>query len=88
MSYFVKPLVRFSWPPRLAVGCPRKGDFVRNLTEHLLSYALGRDLEPPDQAAVRKICDAAAAKNQGALAWMLEIVQSYPFRYRRWMGGR
>ncbi len=66
----------------------RKGDFVRNLTEHLLSYALGRDLEPPDQAAVRKICDAAAAKNQGALAWMLEIVQSYPFRYRRGMGGR
>jgi len=60
----------------------RKDDFTRALTEHLLAYALGRELDYFDEYAVRKIVAAVRADEYRARTLIHEIVQSYPFRYR------
>jgi hypothetical protein len=61
----------------------RKPQFVRNLTEKLLGYALGRGLEYYDQPTVQEICDAVARDGYKSSTLVHEIVRSYPFRYRR-----
>jgi hypothetical protein len=61
----------------------RKDEFVRNLTEKLLAYALGRGLEYYDQPTVKEICDALAKNDCRSSTLVLEVVTSYPFRYRR-----
>lgn len=61
----------------------RKDEFVRNLTEKMLAYALGRGLEYYDQPTVKEIGDALARGDFKSTALVLEIVKSYPFRYRR-----
>ncbi|HZP83324.1 MAG TPA: DUF1592 domain-containing protein [Chthonomonadaceae bacterium] len=61
----------------------QKGEFLRNLTEKMLAYALGRGLEPYDLPTVKKIAAAVAQDDYRADRLILEIVQSYPFRYRK-----
>ena len=61
----------------------RKEEFVRNLTEKMLAYALGRGLEYYDQPTVKEIDDALARDAYKSSTLVLEIVKSYPFRYRR-----
>jgi hypothetical protein len=61
----------------------RKDEFVRNLTEKMLAYALGRGLEYYDQPTVKEIRDALAKNELRSSTLVLEIVKSYPFRYRR-----
>ncbi len=61
----------------------QKSDFIRNLTEKMLAYALGRGLEPYDAPAVRKITQAVAQQDYRSSALILGIVQSYPFQYRK-----
>ena len=61
----------------------RKDEFVRNLTEKMLAYALGRGLEYYDQPTVKEIDDALAKNDYKASTLVLEISKSYPFRYRR-----
>ena len=53
------------------------------LTEKLLTYALGRGLEPYDMPAVRRIVRAAADEEYRLSAVVLGIVESLPFRERR-----
>ncbi len=61
----------------------RQDAFVQNLAEQLLSYALGRELEPCDEPTVRNLA-AAMKKNDYRLSTLVvEIVKSYPFRHRR-----
>ena len=60
----------------------RKDEFVRNLTEKMLGYALGRGLESDDQPTVQEIRDALAKNDYRSSTLVLEIVKSYPFRYR------
>jgi len=61
----------------------RQDAFVTNLTEQLLIYALGRELQPCDEDTIRAV--TAALKDNGYRfgALVLEIVKSYPFQYRR-----
>jgi hypothetical protein len=66
----------------LLVG-PRRDDFVRCLTEHMLTYALGRKLEYYDAAAVDEIAAATAADEFRFSRLVSEIVASYPFRFLR-----
>jgi hypothetical protein len=66
----------------LLVG-PRRDDFVRCLTEHMLTYALGRKLEYYDAAAVDEIAAATAADGYRFSRLVSEIVASYPFRFLR-----
>ena len=61
----------------------QKAEFVRNLTEKMLAYALGRGLEPYDLPAVRKITEAVTQDNYRSGTLVREIVQSFPFRYRQ-----
>lgn len=61
----------------------RREDFVRCLTEHLLTYALGRKLEHYDLAPVSEIVAKTAADEYRVSTLFVEIVQSYPFRYMR-----
>ena len=58
-------------------------DFGRCLAEKMLTYALGRGLEPADRCTVDQIV-AALAKDQYKFARLvLEIVKSEPFQKRR-----
>ncbi len=59
-----------------------KGLYVRNLSEQMLTYALGRGLEYYDQCAVDKIVGQVAAGDNRFSALVLAIVNSDPFQKR------
>jgi hypothetical protein len=74
---------KFSGPVEMKkILLSRKDEFTRNLTEKLLSYALGRGLEPYDIPAVKKITAAVAKDGYRTSTLVREIVNSYPFQYR------
>jgi hypothetical protein len=66
-----------------AVLLERREQFVTNVVEQLLRYALGRRLEPSDQPAVRRIVREAAARDYRWSSLIRGIVTSVPFRMRR-----
>jgi mono/diheme cytochrome c family protein len=57
-------------------------DFLTSLTEKLLTYALGRGLEPADAPAVRRIKRDAAPARYSFSALIQGIVASTPFQMR------
>jgi hypothetical protein len=57
--------------------------FMRTITEKLLTYALGRGVEYDDMPVVRSIVREAAKKDYGFSAVVLEIVRSMPFQMSR-----
>jgi uncharacterized protein DUF1592/uncharacterized protein DUF1588/uncharacterized protein DUF1587/uncharacterized protein DUF1585/uncharacterized protein DUF1595 len=61
----------------------KRGMFVENFTERLLTYALGRGVEEYDHAVIRKITRDASADNQRWSSIILGIVNSTPFQMRR-----
>lgn len=61
----------------------RQEEFVRNATEQMLIYALGRELQDADECVIRDALAASRKENYRFSALVREIVQSYPFRYRR-----
>jgi len=61
----------------------QKEQFVRSVTEKLLTYALGRGLEYYDAPAVRGIVRGAAADDYRWSSVILGIVKSAPFQMRR-----
>jgi hypothetical protein len=56
---------------------------VEAFTEKLLTYALGRGLEPYDMPAVRAISRQAASDDYRMQTIIMGIVQSVPFEMRR-----
>jgi hypothetical protein len=66
----------------------QSGLFARNLTEKMLTYALGRGLEPYDRPAVDRIVERLAANDYRFSTLVTEIVNSTPFRMRRGEGGK
>ena len=58
-------------------------DFVRTVTEKLLTYALGRGLEYSDRPAVRVIMKQAARDDYRMSALIAAIEKSVPFQMRR-----
>jgi len=64
----------------------RRDAFVRNATEKLLTYALGRRVEWFDMPAVRAI-DAGASPDYRFSSIVLGIVKSVPFQMKRIEGG-
>lgn len=56
--------------------------FAGAFTERLMTYALGRGLEPTDQPQVRKIVRAAEAHNYPMHEIIWGILTSEPFNYR------
>jgi hypothetical protein len=61
----------------------RSDEFARCLTEHLLTYALGRKREWYDQAAVEKIVAALKQNDYRFSTLAVEIAKSRPFRFTR-----
>jgi hypothetical protein len=56
--------------------------FVRTMTEKMLTYALGRGLEYYDLPTVRSIARDAAAQNNRFSSIVLGIVRSTPFQMK------
>jgi hypothetical protein len=62
--------------------------FVRNVTEKLLTYSLGRGLERFDRPTVDAISRQVAASNYKFSALVMEVVKSRPFQMQTVEGGR
>jgi hypothetical protein len=62
--------------------------FAQCLTEKMLTYALGRGLEPFDRPAVDSIARRLASGDYRFSRLVLEIVNSLPFQMRRGEGGK
>ena len=74
----------FNGPAELKkVLLARKDLFIRNLTERMLAYALGRGLEYYDVPTVKEITVNLAAQDYASQTLVWEIVRSFPFQYRR-----
>jgi hypothetical protein len=56
--------------------------FVQTLTEKLLTFALGRGIEPSDAPAVRRIVRGARDDDYRFSSLILGIVNSVPFQFR------
>lgn len=56
--------------------------FARTLAEKLLTYALGRGIEPHDAPAIRKIVAEAKLDNYRLSSILLGVTNSVPFRMR------
>lgn len=65
----------------------RKEEFARNVTEKMLTYALGRGLKYYDICAVNEIVDGLEHDEYKFSRLILGVVNSDPFRYRRGDGG-
>ncbi|WP_425614097.1 DUF1592 domain-containing protein [Anatilimnocola sp. NA78] len=61
----------------------RKDEFVRNMSEQMLTYALGRELEDCDDCPVGQIAAQLQADDHRFSSLVTQIVKSYPFQYRR-----
>ena len=66
---------------RILLG--RSEEFAKMISEQMLGFALGRDLEYYDQPIVEEISRAVVRSEYSAHALINEIVASYPFRFRR-----
>ena len=60
----------------------RPDAFVTIVTEKLLTYALGRGLEPADMPVVRRIVRKAAQNDYQLSSVIMGIVESAPFQMR------
>ena len=61
----------------------RRNEFIETLAEKLLTYAIGRGLEPVDRPALREIRRQVEASDFRFSALVDGIVASVPFRMRR-----
>jgi len=57
--------------------------FATTVTEKLMTYALGRGLEPQDMPAVRAIVRQSERENYRFVSLMEGVVNSTPFRMRQ-----
>ena len=78
----------FDGPKELrAVLLKRKGRFVENATEKILSYALGRELQATDAAAVKTVAGDLEQNGYKFSTLVLGVAKSYPFQHRRNLRG-
>jgi len=66
----------------------RKDAFLRNVVKKMLTYALGRGVEPSDRPAVDAILASMAKEGDSFQNMILGIAESVPFQKRRGDGGR
>lgn len=75
---------KFAGPQGLKeVVLRRQNEFVRNVAERMLTYALGRELHEYDELAVREVTAALKQEEHRFSALVLGIVRSFPFQHRR-----
>lgn len=61
----------------------RRQDLVRQLTQRMLAYALGRQLEYYDEPAVREIIAELESNENRFQTLVRQIVLSFPFQYKQ-----
>jgi hypothetical protein len=77
----------FSGPAGLKdVLLAKKRDFCRCLTEKMMTFALGRGLEPADRPTIERILDRLESQDYKVSALVAGIVASDAFRQRRGRG--
>jgi hypothetical protein len=77
---------KFSSPAQLkSLIAQRRDDLARSLTEKLLAYALGRELEGYDHLIMDGMIERLKADGLRLQTLVLEVVGSYPFLNRRVM---
>jgi len=59
-----------------------KARFAQNLSERMLSFALGRRLEYYDEPAIRKITQSLVERDYSPAELISAVVESYPFQYQ------
>jgi hypothetical protein len=75
---------QFNGPVELAATLSTQRDaFAQCLTEKMLTFALGRGLEPSDRIEVKKITQKVAAGQYRFSSVVLGIVNSLPFEMRK-----
>ena len=75
---------KFQGPVELRkVLLSRQEQFAYNVTERLLTYALGRGVEYYDAPTIRKIMRESAASDYRWSSLILNIIQSTPFQMRK-----
>ena len=57
--------------------------FTRAFSEHMLSYALGRELEVSDKLAIDNIVRNVLANDGRFSSVVVGIAASYPFRHKQ-----
>ena len=72
-----------SLPELTTVLAKRPTPLVRNFTENLMAYGLGRRVEYYDQPTIRAIAKSAEANNYKISSFILGVVKSDAFRMRR-----
>ena len=65
---------------RILLG--RREEFARTVSEQMLKFALGRDLQYYDEPTVRRLSEDLMRTEFSALTLVSGIAESYPFRYR------
>jgi Protein of unknown function (DUF1588)/Protein of unknown function (DUF1585) len=74
----------FTGPSELtAILAAEREAFAKAVTARMLTYALGRGLEPYDRRTVRMIARALPSHDYRFSGLVLEIVNSLPFQMRR-----
>ena len=74
----------FTGPAELKAILKEKQDlFTRNLTEKMLTYALGRGVEAHDNCVITEISQSLARDDYKFSRLVIEIVRSEPFQMRR-----
>jgi hypothetical protein len=77
----------FSTPAELkGLLARREADLARNLTERLMAYALGRQLEGYDEIVVDQLMVKIAKDNYRVRTIITEVITSYLFTHRRVKG--
>jgi hypothetical protein len=75
---------KFQGPKELkAILKSRDKEFRKCLADRMLTYALGRGMEPYDQCAVDEVADTIAKNEYRFSSWVVSIVKSQPFQMRR-----
>ena len=64
----------------------REGDLARNLTERLMAYALGRQLEGYDDVVIDRLMIKIAKDKYRVRTIITEVITSYLFTHRRIKG--
>ena len=74
----------FSGPVELkALLAEREADLARNLTERLMAYALGRQLEGYDEIVIDQLMEKIAKDDYRVRTIVTEVIASYLFTHRR-----
>ena len=77
----------FSTPAELkGLLAQREADLARNLTERLMAYALGRQLEGYDDVVIDQLMVKIAKDNYRMRTIITEVITSYLFTHRRIKG--